>query len=289
MAFDDIPRVNSFSLGDFHDFDYCVFRFFVYHHLGKKYELAEGSVNQTIGSLLDLAVKKFHHSNSYGQPVGYLPNLIKAAEAEMKEKVQNSPSKYSFFSAQIPFLTPVVTSRANEVFKTYFQKIGGKIPKSLSNKTFWNYVLRGEKSPVDSSSKPLKIWGGPDTIEQGVDGIPEVIDYKYHEDSEAGKERMDMDLMPKLYILLASPDLINLGSEKARFKVKFWQDPEDESFYEEFEISNMPNLEAFFKDKMERILRTDELSFCERPFCKACNSSQKEEWIKELKLKKFIS
>ncbi len=280
MAFDDIPRINSFSLGDFHDFDFCVFRFFVNHHLGKKYELAEGSANQTIGSILDLAVKKFHHANSYGQPVEYLPNLIKAAEAEMREKVLKSPSPYSFFSAQIPFLTPEVIGRANEVFKTYYQKIRGKFHKSLSDKTFWSYVL--------SAEKPLKIWGGPDTLELGVDGMPEVIDYKYHENPEASKGRMDMDLMPKLYILLSSPDLKKLGFEKVRFKVKFWQDPEDESFYEEFEIASMPNLEAFFKDKIERILRTNELSFCEKPFCKACNSDQKEEWIKQLKLKKFI-
>ncbi len=122
MAFDDIPRINSFSLGDFHDFDFCVFRFFVNHHLGKKYELAEGSTNQTIGSLLDLAVKKFHHSNSYGQPVEYLPNLIKAAEAEMREKVQKSPSPYSFFSTQIPFLTLEVIGRANEIFKCKIQE-----------------------------------------------------------------------------------------------------------------------------------------------------------------------
>lgn len=283
MAFDDIPRTHSFSLGDFHDFDYCVFRFFVNHHLGKKYELAEGSENQTIGSLLDLAVKKFHHSNSYGQPVEYLPNLIKAAEADMREKVQKSPSPYSFFSPQIPFLTPEVIERANEIFKTYYQKIGGKFHKSLSNRTFWSHVLQEEKSSVGFSSKPLKLWGGPDTVEQGVDGIPEVIDYKYHEDSAVGKGRMDMDLMPKLYILLASPDLARLGFEKVIFKLKFWQDPKDESFYEEFEISNMPNLEAFFKDKMERILRTNELSFCEKPFCKACKSDQREEWIKQLR------
>lgn len=280
MAFDDIPRTHSFSLGDFHDFDFCVFRFFVNHHLGKKYELAEGSANQTVGSLLDLAVKKFHLSRSYGQPAEYLPNLIKAAEAEIREKVQKSPSPYSFFSAQIPFLTPEVIGRANEIFKTYYQKIGGKFHKSLSDKTFWSYILQGVK--------PLKLWGGSDTVEQGVDGIPEVIDYKYHEDREAGKERMDMDLMPKLYILLASPDLTRLGFEKAIFKVKFWQDPKDESFYEEFEVANMPNLEAFFKDEIERILRTDELSFCEKPFCKPCYSPKKEEWIKELKEKKFI-
>lgn len=281
MAFDDIPRINCFSLGDFHDFDYCVFRFFVNHHLGKKYELAEGSVNQTVGSLLDLAVKKFHLSRSYGQPIEYLPNLIKAAEAEMREKVQKSPSPYSFFSAQIPFLTPVVIGRANEIFKTYYQKIGGEFHKSLSDKTFWSYVLQGEK--------PLKLWGGPDTVEQGVDGIPEVIDYKYHEDSEAGKGRMDMDLMPKLYILLASPELTSLGFGKARFKVKFWQDAKDESFYEEFEISNMPNLEAFFKDKTERILRTNELSFCEKEYCKACKSESKEEWIKQLRVQFNLS
>ena len=280
MAWNDIPRIHSFSLGDFHDFDYCVFRFFVNHHLEKKYELAEGSINQTVGSLLDLAVKKFHSSRSYGQPVEYLPNLIKAAEAEMREKVQKSPSPYSFFSAQIPFLTPEVISRANEIFKAYYQKMEGKFHQSLINKTFWDYVIKGEA--------PLKLWGGPDTVEQGEDGIPEVIDYKYREDQEVGKERMDMDLMPKLYTLLASPDLARLGFGKARFKVKFWGDPKDESFYEEFEMSNMPHLEAFFKDKIERILRTDELFFCEKLFCKVCNSPKRQEWIRDLQERGWI-
>ena len=281
MVWNDIPRIHSFSLGDFHDFEYCVFRFFVKHHLGKKYELAEGSLNQAIGTLLDLAVKKFHSSRSYGQPVEYLPNLIKAAEAEMREKVQKSLSPYSFFSAQIPFLTPEVASRANEIFKDYYLKIKRKFHQSLSNKTFWDYVIKGET--------PLKLWGGPDTIEQGDDGIPEVIDYKYKEDQEKGKERVDMDLMPRLYTLLASPDLSKLGFEKVRFKVKFWLDPEDESFYEEFGISNMPNLETFFKDKVERILRTDGLSFCEKPFCKVCNSPKRQEWVKELQKRGWIN
>lgn len=277
---DQISRTHAFSLGDFHDFDFCVFRFFVNHHLGKKYELAEGSANQTVGSLLDLAVKKFHLSRSYGQPVEYLPNLIKAAETEMREKVQNSPLPYSFFSAQISFLTLDVTSRANEIFKTYYQEIGGKFHQSLSDKTFWSYILPG--------AEPLKLWGGPDTVEQGLDGVPEVIDYKYQGGQKVEKDRIDMDLMPKLYILLAAPDLIKLGYEKARFKIKFWQDPQDESFYEEFKLSDMPNLAAFFRDKIERILRTSELSFCEKPFCKPCHSPKRNDWIKELQRKGWI-
>lgn len=277
MPFDDIPRTHSFSLGDFRDFDFCAFRFFVNHHLGKKYELAVGSPNQAIGSLLDLAIKKFHQTNLYGQSVETLPGLIKAAEAEMREKVKASPTPYSFYSAQLSFLTPEVINRATEIFRNYFQQIEGKINKALSRKTFWDYVIVGDV--------PLKLWGGADTIEHGLDGLPEVVDYKYYEDQQAGVEKIDMDLMPKLYVLLASRELVKLGFAKARFKIKFWLDPKNDSYYEEFELANGPNIEAFFKDKIERILRSSELAFCDKQFCKVCNSDQREQWIKQLQVK----
>ena len=57
VAFDDIPRINCFSLGDFHNFEKCFFGFLVKHHLQKRYEIEEGNVNQTIGTLLDLVIK----------------------------------------------------------------------------------------------------------------------------------------------------------------------------------------------------------------------------------------
>lgn len=285
MAWDDIPRTHSFSLGDFNDFDRCVFRFFVNHHLEKKYELAEGNVNQTIGTLLDLAIKKLHAAKAYGQPVSYLQNLIKAAENEIREDVKNR-GKNSFYGAQIPFLTEDVISQAKEVFKSYYQGLGGNVKRSVATQTlkkprpFWKKVIAGER--------PMQIWGGPDAIEMGADGMPEVVDYKYFGDLEAGSSNLDMDLMPKVYTLLCAGELASLGYTQARFVVRLWQDPKNDSFYEEFDLSNIPNWEAFFKDKMERILKTKDLSFCEKDYCQACQSPQREEWIKQLKLHGWI-
>ena len=275
MAWDDIPRSHSFSLGDFHDFDSCVFKFFVNHNLNKKYELAEGSNNQTIGSLLDLAVKKLHLSKAYNQPPDYLVNLIKAAENEIREKVAKA-GHFSFYGAQIPYLTEENISKAKEVFKNYLQNVK-KVYQGLSTTTFWDYIIPG--------STPIKIWGGPDAVEMGEDSIPEVIDYKYYEN---GTDRVDMDLMPKVYILLCSKELQKAGYSRARFKVKLWNEPENESFYEEFDLDTVPNLANFFQDKIERILRTKELSFCEKDYCKVCKSEKRQEWIKELQNQGWI-
>lgn len=285
MAWDDIPRTHSFSLGDFHDFDRCVFRFFVNHHLGKKYELAEGNVNQTIGTLLDLAIKKLHATKSYGQPISYLQNLIKAAEREIREDVETR-GKNSFYGAQIPYLTEDVIERAKEVFKNYYEGLGGNVKKLVATQTlkkprpFWKKIIEGERL--------MQIWGGPDAIEMGSDGIPEVVDYKYFGDVETGKNNLDMELMPKVYTFLCTAELFELGYEKARFAVRLWQDPKNDSFYEEFDLTNCLNMEAYFKDKMERILKTRDLSFCEKDFCQACKSDQRTQWIKLLQLHGFI-
>lgn len=285
MAWDDIPRTHSFSLGDFHDFDRCVFRFFVNHHLQKKYELAEGSPNKAIGTLLDLAIKKLHAAKAYGQPADYLPNLIKAAEIEIRSDVAfRGPN--SFYGALIPYLNKETVEKAKEVFKNYHQTIGGNIKKSVPTQTlkrsrpFWKKVIKGEGL--------MQLWGGPDAIEIGGDGIPEVVDYKYFGDSELGKENLDMDLMPKIYTLLCAADLFEMGFQKARFVVRLWHDPLNDSFYEEFDLSNIPNIEEFFKDKMERILRTKSLSFCEKDYCGACQSPNKADWIRQLQLHGWI-
>lgn len=285
MAWDDIPRTRSFSLGDFHDFDRCCFRFFVNHHLQKKYELAEGNPAQTIGTLLDLAIKKLHATKSYGQPIDYLKNLIKAAENEIREDIEKR-GKNSFYGSQLEFLTPEIIDRAKEIFAQYNQQLDGKYQKivttqtMLKSKPFWKKEIKG--------AEDMQIWGGPDSIETGSDGEPEVVDYKYFEDSEKGQSSLDMDLMPKLYMLLCAGDLIDLGFEKARFKVRLWNDAKNESFYEEFDLNDVPNLENFFKDKMERILRTKNLSFCDKSYCKACNSPQRDEWVAELKVKGWV-
>lgn len=285
MAWDNIPRTHSFSLGDFHDFDRCSFRFFVNHHLGKKYELAEGNENMTIGSLLDLAIKKLHKSGAYDQPISYLVNLIKAAELEMREDVAGKGLN-SFYGAQIEFLTPEVLQRAAQVFTKYHQGLNGKhkkmVPTTIMkrNKPFWKQAMEG--------SALFQLWGGPDAIEEGEDGIPEIVDYKYMENSEVGKKGLDMDLMPKIYTLLCADDLKEMGFSKARFVVRFWQEPGENSFYEEFDLEAMDPLKEFFKDKIERILRTEELQFCNKDYCRVCSSSQKDEWIKELKSKGWI-
>lgn len=282
MAWDNsIPRTHSFSLGDFHDFDKCVFRFFVNHHLQKKYQLAEGNENQVIGTLLDLTIKKLHQAKAYNQPIEYLVNLVKAAAEDLKVEIALR-GKDSFYGAQLAYLTPEVILKAQEIFTKYHQAIGGKFqplvytPTMKKIKPFWKYV-------ITTDPKEVQIWGGPDAIEMGKDNIPEIIDYKYRENIE-DQAKMDMDLMPKVYTLLCAKELLEMGYPKARFKVKFWQDPLNESYYEEFDLANIPNLEAFFKDKIERILRTKELSFCEKAWCKVCQSDQKATWIAELQL-----
>ena len=279
MAFFSIPRTHSFSLGDFHDFDRCVFRFFVNHHLGKKYELAEGSANQVIGTVLDLAIKKIHLTHAYGQPLDYLLNYLQAAEKEIREDV-NKRGNISFYGAQLPYLTPEVVEQAKTIFATYYQGIEGNFKKMVTTPTtkrikpFWEVILRG--------STPLKLWGAPDSIEMGEDGIPEVVDYKYFGDKERGEENLDMDLMPKLYTLFCAAELKALDFSKVRFMVRLWQDPGNNSYYEEFVLPQMSSVADFFKDKTERILRTKELAFCGKEYCRVCHHQEKVAWIKEL-------
>ncbi|MCR4305659.1 MAG: PD-(D/E)XK nuclease family protein [Candidatus Daviesbacteria bacterium] len=285
MSWDNIPRTHSFSLGDFHDFDRCIFRFFVNHHLEKKYELAEGSPAQAIGSLLDLAIKKLHTAKAYNQPVEYLQNLIKAAELEMKDDVAKRGLR-SFYGSQVQFLTPEVISKAKLIFKDYLQNLKGEVKKMvptailLKSKPFWKRIIKGNTQ--------LQIWGGPDSIEMGEDGMPEVVDYKYLDKGDESTDYLDMDLMPKLYILLCAEDLLNSGYKKARFVVRLWHDPKNESFYEEFDLETALYLENFFKDKIERILRTDELYYCKKDYCKPCRAVQKEQWVKELQEREWI-
>lgn len=283
MVWESISRIRCFSLGDFHDFDRCVFRFFVNHHLQKKYELAEGTASQALGSLLDLAIKKFHTTNAYGQSEDYLINLLKAAEVEMKTAALKL-GKNSFYGGVIQFLTPETLQKANEVFKSYYLGKKGAIKKMVSTKTlqgpkpFWKLV-------VDN----LQLWGGPDSIEMGDDGVPEIVDYKYLDKGDESMSYLDMDLMPKLYTLLCASELQQMGYSKARFVVRLWHDPSNDSLYEEFDLSNIPNLEAFFKDKMQRILRTAEISFCNKEYCKICAHPDKIQWLKLLELQGFKS
>lgn len=286
MAWDSIPRTHSFSLGDLHDFDRCVFKFFVNHHLQKKYELAEGNANQTIGSLLDLAIKKLHQNKMHNQPVEELLKLIEAARTDIKNEAEKR-GKNSFFGPLPPFLTDEVVASAKQIFRNYHEAVGGKykpmVPTYIMRKfkPFWTYVIQ-------TTPQSVQLWGAPDVIELGEDRVPEIIDYKYRQ-NPADQAKMDMDLMPKVYTLLCASELKEMGYAKARFKVKFWLSPKDESFYEEFDLSVMPNLEAFFKDKIDRILRTSELSFCEKDFCKVCKSPQRAQWITQIQVAGWLT
>lgn len=276
MAFNDLPRLYCFSLGDFHNFERCYFDFLVRHHLQQRYEIEEGNANQAIGNLLDLVMKIIHRTKAYDQPLDYiLSSLFKAAENEMRDKVSRAGPK-SFYGATLQFLTEENINKAKEVFKKYYQGRGGKLNRALIADKFWECFLEGNLKFIEG----FKIWGGPDALEMGEDGLPEIVDYKYREN---GDDNFDMDLMPKVYTLLCTSELEKLGHKKARFRVRSWVDPSNESLYEEFDLENTPLLKEFFKQKIEKILSISEVSFCEKPYCKSCNSEQRNEWFKELR------
>lgn len=274
MSFGDgIAKINSYSLTDFHDFESCSFRFFVRHHLDKKYEIEEGSKSLALGSLLDQSIKKFHKSKAYGQSLDYLANLVRAAINSMKEDDARKP-KPSFYTNTIPFLTEELFEKAVQIFKNFYSIRQLKINQSIAEVGFCEVLL-------DINGIKFKLWGGPDTLELGDDGIPEIIDYKSRENLE--NVQFDMDLMPKIYTLLCSKNLLKRGYKKARFKVRIWQDPLKESFYEEFDLENLSGIEFLFKQKIEKILATKQINFCEGIFCKACKSPKRDEYLGKLK------
>lgn len=255
-----------------HEYDRCVFKFFVYHNLEKKYQLSEGNENQTIGSLLDLTLKKIHLIKAYGQRLENLKPLIRAAEIEMRETVLRN-GEDSFYGKQIQYLTPEVITKTQQVFANYYQGIKGKFKESLATKTFWEAILPGQ--PL------VKIWGGPDGIEMGEDGIPEVVDYKFY-NNQGLDIKLDMDLMPRFYTFLVAAELIRLGYSKARFMVRLWNKPADESFSQEFYLEDILELGDVFRQRIEGILKCKELSFCEQSYCKVCNSEKRDYWILEV-------
>lgn len=277
----DIPRIRCFSLGDFHDFDYCLFRFFVNHHLEKKYELAEGNDRLALGSVLDMAIKKLHAAKAYNISDNLLPVFIKSAETHIRDQA-NCEGSRSFYGPITPFLTQDVITKAEQIFKQYYIEVGFKTAIHKNRlKPFWKYTIE--------ASEPLMLWGGADGIEIGDDGVPEVVDYKYHQDISTTAKKIDMDLMPKVYTLLASSELKEMGYNKARFKIRLWNDPKNNDFYEEFDLTTINQLEPFLKDRIEKILRTTSLSFCNKDFCKACKSNKRREWVQELSVKFNLS
>jgi hypothetical protein len=270
---DGISATHSFSLTDFHEFEKCSFAFFVKHHLGKKYELAdsEGSLQLALGSLLDGAIKKFHESKAYGCPPEYIYNLIKASCSEIQEKIKKQKGP-SFYSSIEKFLDDGLCEKAAKIFTDYYVGRERKINRSLGSVGFCEWIIEVEDNKY-------KLWGGPDAFEEGEDGVPEVVDYKSREDIEIGKRGMDMDLMPKIYILLSLPFLQKNNFKRARFVVRFWQDPLEAGFYEEFDLEKFKELEELFKYKIEKILGVTEFSFCEKPYCKACKAQKRNEFV----------
>lgn len=283
---DGIPKINSYSLTDFHDFEDCPLRFFVRHHLDRKYEIDEGNEQSALGNLLDQSIKKFHKANYYGCDEKDLLGVVKAAARDMKEAVQIASEKgrKHFYEATIPYLTEELISEATNIFQNYYLLKDKKINKSIDEVGFCEWVLRIDMDPtfVNSSGQDFKLWGGPDALEMGEDGVPEVVDYKSRKNLEKGKAYMDMDLMPKIYTLLVTKKLIDKGFKKARFKVKYWQDPKDETFFEEFDLTQMSGAEFVFRQKIQRVLQTKDFRPCDRDFCAACKSDKKDDFLSEL-------
>ncbi len=279
---DGVLPVDCYSLTDFHEFQRCQFSFFVKHHLGKKYELAEGTGSEplALGSLLDEAIKTFHSSKAYGCEPDYIDNLIKASCNHLLEKISKQKG-LSFYSNIETFLTDELCGKAARVFKDYYTGVGQKIKRSIAPVGFCEWAIKSV-DPLTGSERMFKVWGGPDALELGEDGLPEIVDYKSREDVEKGKDGMDMELMPKVYTLLCAQKLLDLGYKRARFVVRFWQDPKEDGFFEEFDLEGIKNFEIELKRKIEVIGQVSEIKFCGKPYCKACKAAKRSEYILEL-------
>jgi len=277
-----IDKINCFSLTDFHDFDDCLFRFFVRHHLDKKYLISKGSPQLSLGVLLDKTIKNIHKYKAYDKPIDRLVKAVRFSAREIKESEEKNPKKPNFDTQTVKFLNEEVLTAAEGILANYLSGIRGGIKKSIGEVGFCKKYLK-----VDD--KYYCLWGGPDTLEEGKDGIPEVVDYKSRQDIAKGKEYMDMTLMPKMYTLLVADWLKSKGYKKARFMVKFWQDPKEESFAQEFNLEKLDDHEEVFKEKIQKVLKTIEAEFCITEFCDACNYETKDDFAKELTEKHGIS
>lgn len=275
MPYIRIPKLNSYSLTDFHDFDECLFRFFVRHHLDRKYEIGSGSPQMALGVVLDQSIKNIHRYKAYNHPVERIVKVVRYSAKKIAEKEADNPRKPNFDSAVVPFLTEDVLIAAEQILKNYYHQIKGKFQRSVMEVDFCKKVL-----DVDGVS--FQLWGGPDTIEIGSDGMIEVIDYKSRTDITRGKQNMDMNLMPRIYTLLVADKLLHLGHEKARFVVKFWQDPAESGFTQEYDLKALTEHEDVFKDLIRKIIVTKQVTFCGRKFCDACNYENRSAFIQEL-------
>src|SRR5258708_772072 len=199
---DGIPKINCYSLTDFNDFESFPFRFLIRHHLDRKYEIDESSPQVAVGNLLDQSIKKFHKFNFYGCDVSQIVGLVRAAARNMREEVEDAreKGKNHFYAATMPFLTQDVVNQAIEIFQNYYQKRNKKIRRALAEVGFCEYIIKTETGT-------FKLWGGPDTLEVGDDGMPEVVDYKSRQDIVKGKANLDINLMSKIYVLLCMQKL----------------------------------------------------------------------------------
>lgn len=278
MATDYIPTIRGYSLSDFHDYDSCVFKFLVKHDLQKKYEIGKGSPQMALGVLLDRAIKEIHRNRnkgSYKAPVERLVKSVKYA-ADLIRKEEKASSKHPNFStAVVEFFTEDIILAAENTLKNYLTQINNEFRPAIFDIDFCKKIIEIDR-------EKYVLWGGPDTLEMGQDGLPEIIDYKSRQDIAKGKLNMDMDLMPKLYTLLLAGDLLKKGFKKAKFKVVFWQDPKDESFAREFNLEDLSQVEELFKEKIKGILVNKEITFCMMPFCEACNSDKSDDYVAQL-------
>lgn len=274
-----IPKINGYSITDFHDFEECKFRFFVRHHLDRKYEIATGSEQMALGVVLDRAIKEVHrnrHKGSYKADLARLVKSVKYAADLIKKEEKNNKKHPNFNTAVVQYITDSVVETAESIFSNFYTQIGGKLKPAIVDVDFCKWYLKvGEEE--------FMLWGGPDTIEMGLDGLPEVIDYKSRVNIVKGKDRMDMVLMPKMYMLLCAKLLQDLGYKKARFRVVFWQDPLEDTFCEEFELEKITDHEQIFIDKIATILAAKEFDYCAGQYCDACNHAKREEFMEELK------
>lgn len=276
MARDFIPKIRSYSLSDFHDFDSCVFKFLVKHDLDKKYEIGKGSPQMALGVLLDKTIKVIHSfgEKSYKATPQRLVGAVRFSAKKIIEEEKQNPKKPNFNTATVEFLTEEVLKTAENALLNYLTQIK-TLKKSLGEIIFL-------QKTIEVDGEKYKLWGGPDTLEMGEDGMPEIIDYKSRQDVARGKQNMDMDLMPKIYTLLMAEEILKKGYKRARFKVKFWQDPLDESFSQDFDLENLTEIEGLFKEKIKKIKENKQISFCLLQFCEACNSPLNDDYVVQL-------
>jgi ATP-dependent helicase/DNAse subunit B len=280
-----ISKINGYSLTDFHDFEECKFRFFVRHHLDRKYEIASGSEQMALGVLLDRAIKEVHRNREKGSYKASVDRLVKSVRYSVdliKKEEKNSPKRPNFSTAVVEYFNEDVIVAAEGLFRNFCVQLDGKFKPAVMDIDFCKWFLK-------VNNEEYVLWGGPDTIEMGHDGIPEVIDYKSRQNISRGKDKMDMDLMPKMYILLTCKQLQKMGFKKARFRVVFWQDPKEDTFCEEFDLTNTEKLEKIFVKKIDQIVKHKEVDHCAAKYCDACNAEKREEFIEELVGKGYVA